>query len=86
VPSPDKYTLASDFKKSPKQGFSLAHGRADCKSVSIFNQTHNPGPGEYNLHGKENLKSQTMGGKLSFPSLWADSVAPGPGTCNSPPT
>jgi hypothetical protein len=49
-PSPDKYHLPSDFNKNPKQGLTIGHGREDCKSVSIFNYTNNPGPGNYNLH------------------------------------
>lgn len=86
MPSPDKYTLGSDFQKSPKSGITIGHGRDDCKSVSIFNQSHVPGPGEYNLHrDKENIKNMTMGSKLKFPSIWADSIAPGPGKCKDWP-
>lgn len=82
MPSPDKYTLSSDFQKSPKSGITIGPGRDDCKSVSIFNQSHNPGPGEYNLQrDKENIKNMTIGSKLKFPSIWADSIAPGPGKC-----
>ena len=82
-PSPDKYSLSSEFQPSPKHGITIGHGREDCKSVSIFNQTLNPGPGEYDLRkDKENIKNLTIGSKLKFPSLWAESFSPGPGKCN----
>lgn len=83
-PSPDKYSLTSDFAKSPKKGLTIGHSREDCKSISIFNQTAstNPGPGNYNLRNdKENIKNMTMSPKLKFPSLWAESISPGPGKC-----
>ena len=63
-------------------GVTIGHGREDCKSVSIFTQSQskNPGPGQYNLtRDKENVKDLTISQKLKFPSLWAESFAPGPG-------
>ena len=81
-PSPDRYTLHSDFDGSPKKGLTIGFSREDCKSVSIFSQTANPGPGNYNLH-RENVKDMTMSPKLKFPSLWSSSIAPGPGACTS---
>ena len=79
-PSPDRYTIGSDFEGSPKKGLTIGFSREDCKSISIFNQNDNPGPGNYNIH-RENVKDMTMSSKFKFPSLWANSIAPGPGTC-----
>ena len=76
--------MASNFSSSPKKGLTIGQGREECKSISIFNQTANPGPGNYNIRNdKENIKNMTMSSKLKFPSLWSDSIAPGPGKCNS---
>ena len=58
----------------------MGHSREDCKSISIFNQTTNPAPGNYNPFREVN-KSVTMSPKLKFPSLWNASQAPGPGAC-----
>lgn len=45
--------------------------RENCHSISIFNQTNNPGPGQYQLqHDKENIKNITISPKLKFPKLW----------------
>ena len=38
------------MEKSPKKGITMGHSRDDCKSISIFNQTAYPGPGNYNIH------------------------------------
>ena len=81
-PSPDRYTLTSDFQQSPKKGLTIGHSREDCKSISIFNQNNHPGPGNYNLD-KQNVKDVTMSPKLKFPSLWSSSFAPGPGKCKT---
>ena len=79
--------MTSDFSGSPKKGLTMGHSREECKSISIFNQTHNPGPGNYNiLNGKENSKNVTMSQKLKFPSLWNESISPGPGRCNFSPS
>jgi hypothetical protein len=79
--------MGSEFAKGSKSGLTIGHGREDCKSISIFTQSKNPGPGEYNLQReKENIKDVTMSPKLKFPSLWSSNNAPGPGACKSRPT
>lgn len=77
--------MKSDFEKSPKKGVTMGHSREECKSVSIFNQTSNPAPGNYNPFRDSN-KNITMSPKLKFPSLWNGSNAPGPGSCTHHPT
>ena len=79
-PSPDRYNISSDFEKSPKKGLTMGHSREECKSISIFNHSAYPGPGNYNVH-KDEHKDVTMSSKLSFPNLWSSSIAPGPGKC-----
>lgn len=75
--------MGSDFSRNPKLGLSIGKGREDCKSVSIFHQHTNPGPGEYNLQKEgENIKNMTMSQKLTFPSVWSASISPGPGACS----
>lgn len=56
--------------------------RENCASISIFNRSNYPGPGQYQPHqDKENLKNVTISPKLKLPKLWPDSITPGPGSC-----
>lgn len=81
-PSPDKYSLASEFAKAPKQGLSMGLSRDNCSSVTYFNKSNYPGVGQYTLiKDKENIKNMTISPKLKFPKLWPESIAPGPGAC-----
>ena len=81
TPSPDRYVHPSDFDLSPKKGLSFGAGREDVKFVSIFTKNNNPAPADYNNTKEFPTKEYSMRKKISFPDLFQNSKAPGPGSC-----
>lgn len=78
-PSPDCYEKHSDFEKSPKKGLTFGISRDNFKAVSMFYESKNPGPGEYNNTMKEGSKSYAMRGRDGFPTIFKSTHNPGPG-------